>query len=51
MADKEVPVGCKPALNKLNEDLREDADGAVVARDIEMYRNCLKANDDDRKTE
>lgn len=51
MAEKEVPVGCKPALDKLNEDLRDDADGAVIQRDVEMYKNCLKANDNQKHTE
>ncbi len=49
MEDKEVPVGCKPVLSKLNTDLREDADGAVIQRDLEMYRHCLKANNGDKK--
>jgi len=47
MADKEVPVGCKPILSKLSEDLREDADRTIISEDLENFQKCLKANNSD----
>jgi hypothetical protein len=48
MVEKEVPVGCKPILSKLSEDLKDDADRAIIAEDVENFQKCLKANNSDK---
>lgn len=44
MVEKEVPVGCKPILGKLSDDLRDDADHATITEDLDNFQKCLKAN-------
>jgi len=48
MAEKEIPVGCRPILGKLSGDLRDDVDPSIISEDLENFKRCLKANDNEK---